>query len=185
MHSPFTHAGLAAMLHRLGYRDDPASLHGAICGALCRLQPEDIDPATLLDDNQAPPDDRGRAGLTQLMDEAASSLCNVESGFVPLLPEDDVGLADRARSLAAWCEGFLFGLAGQAKLDLGACSEEVREIVRDFSQFTRAGLGETDDLEVEESAYVELVEYVRVGAQLVFMELRPREHGDDETPTIH
>ena len=175
------------MLGRLGYSDDPSALHGAVCGALCRLQPDDIDPVSLLDDNDAPPDERGRAALMRLIDEALSSLCNVDVGFMLLLPDDDdVGLGERARALAAWCEGFLYGLAGQAKLDLKACSEEVREIVRDFSQFTRAGLGEGDDVEVEEGAYAELVEYVRVGAQLVFMELRPRDNGSDsDTPTIH
>ena len=53
-------------------------------------------------------------------------------------------------------------------------SEEVREIVSDFTKFTRAAIGSGDDLEVEEGAYAELVEYVRVGAQLVYMELHPR-----------
>jgi uncharacterized protein YgfB (UPF0149 family) len=177
---------LAAALSRLGYRDDAATLHGAICGALCRRKPEDIDPVNLLDESDAPPDAKGRATLTQLLDQALISLSNVETGFMPLLPEDDIGLAERARSLAAWCEGFLFGLAGQAKLDFRACSEEVREIVRDFSQFMHAGFGDSDDLEVEEGAYAELVEYVRVGAQLVYMELHPRDHGSDsDTPTLH
>ena len=181
------YADLSALLSRLGYTDDAAAYHGALCGALCRAAPEEIEPESLLEDDCAPPDAAGRAELAQLLEQTVEELCDAELGFMPLLPEDDVALAERAQALAAWCEGFLYGLAGRLRLDLAACSEEVREVVRDFTQFTRAALGTGDDSEVEESAYAELVEYVRVGAQLVYMELRPRGGGSDAEghPTIH
>lgn len=165
---------VAAVLARLGGDDEAAAYHGALCGALCRQKPEEIDPAGLLEDEAIRPDPNGRAELLKLREQAAEALNDLQSAFMPLLPEDTVGLAERARALGAWCEGFLYGLAGRIKLDLHDCSEEVREIVRDFTQFTRATLDAGDDLEVEESAYAELVEYIRVGAQLVYMELHPR-----------
>jgi uncharacterized protein YgfB (UPF0149 family) len=168
------YSDLAAALSRLGYRDDAAAFHGALCGALCRQKPEEVDPVALLDDDEIRPDAQALADLRRLCEQTVSALADMQTGFMPLLPEDEVGLGERARSLGAWCEGFLYGLAGRIKLDLRSCTDEVREIVKDFTQFTRASLDAGDDLEVEEGAYAELVEYIRVGAQLVYMELHPR-----------
>jgi uncharacterized protein YgfB (UPF0149 family) len=180
------YADLAALLARLGFSDDASSFHGALCGALCRMMPEELIPEQLLEDPDPEAAARARSEFGEVIELTVDALTDGELGFTPLLPDDDAALADRAQALSAWCEGFLYGLAGQTRLDLDACSEEVREIVRDLSELTRAGLGDNDDLEVEESAYAELVEYVRVGAQLVYMELRPRGLGGDEAaPTIH
>ncbi len=174
MSSTQHYSELASVLSSLGYRDDAAAFHGALCGALCRQKPEEIDPVALLDDEEIQPSPQARAELRQVCEQTVFALADMQTGFMPLLPEDDVGLGDRARSLGAWCEGFLYGLAGRIKLDLRQCTDEVREIVKDFTQFTRASLDAGDDLEVEEGAYAELVEYIRVGAQLVYMELHPR-----------
>ncbi len=48
---------------------------------------------------------------------------------------------------------------------------EVGEIVRDLTEITRADVDEGQDVEANESAYAELVEFVRVGVQLLFEEL--------------
>jgi uncharacterized protein len=168
------YSDLTSLLSRMGYRDDAAAFHGALCGALCRQKPEEIDPVALLDDEDIDPDAQARAELRQVCEQTVSALADMQTSFMILLPDDEVGLGERARSLGAWCEGFLYGLAGRIKLDLRKCTEEVREIVKDFTQFTRASLDAGDDLEVEEGAYTELVEYIRVGAQLVYMELHPR-----------
>jgi uncharacterized protein YgfB (UPF0149 family) len=50
---------------------------------------------------------------------------------------------------------------------------EVREILEDFSQISRAAHESGDDDEQAEAAFVELVEYSRVGVQLVFDLLNP------------
>jgi len=165
---------LASVLTKLGYADDAASFHGAVCGALCRQKPQEVDPVGLLDDEEIQPDAQARAELRRVCDQAAQDLADMQVGFTLLLPDEEIGLGERARALGAWCEGFLYGLAGRIKLELRECSDEVREIVKDFTQFTRASLDAGDDLEVEEGAYAELVEYIRVGAQLVYMELHPR-----------
>ena len=43
----------------------------------------------------------------------------------------------------------------------------------------------SEDLEVEEDAYAELVEYIRVGAQLIYMELHPRMNAVASSKTMH
>jgi len=107
-------------------------------------------------------------------------------GFEPLLPDDAVPLRLRVDALASWCGGFLYGLSAHRKLDLRSMSEEARETLRDFTDFTQAGFDSGGDLETEEAAYAELVEYVRVGAQLLFLELRPRPPAAEaESSTVH
>jgi uncharacterized protein len=105
--------------------------------------------------------------------------------FAPLLPDDETGLPARVRALSAWCEGFLFGLSSGAPLNMKQCSPEMKEIVRDFTEFTHAGLGDEEDAEVEETAYAELVEYIRVGAQLIYMELHQRLPDAARASTVH
>ena len=176
---------LNALLARLGYGDDASAYHGSLCGSLCRQKPEDVDPVALFDDEELTPDAATRAELKQLREETIAALTDLQSAFMPVLPDDGSPLSDRAKALGGWCEGFLYGLAGRIKLNLRECSEEVREIVKDFTQFTRASLDSGGEDEVEEEAYAELIEYIRVGAQLVYMELHPRSGATSDSPTIH
>ncbi len=176
---------LVALMARVGYDDEAAAFHGSLCGALCRQKPDEVDPVALLDEPETSPDADDRQALLDLRDQTVGALTDLQSAFAPLLPDDDLSLADRATALGAWCEGFLYGIAGRIKLNLRDCSEEVREIVKDFTEFTRSSLDSGDDDEGEENAYAELVEYIRVGAQLVFMELHPRHGAPGASPTIH
>ena len=96
------------------------------------------------------------------------------SEFEPLLPSDEDDVTVRIVALAHWCEGFLHGLVSAKHSDalkerLG--SEPLSDIIKDMLQITRAGLDEESDEEENESAYVELVEYLRVTAQLCYEEL--------------
>ena len=49
--------------------------------------------------------------------------------------------------------------------------DPLADIIKDMLQITRAAVDENDDEESNESAYAELVEYLRVAAQLTFEEL--------------
>jgi yecA family protein len=96
------------------------------------------------------------------------------SAFTPLLPGDEDSPALRATALAHWCEGFLHGLvSGEHGAELRARlqAEPLADIIRDMLQITRAVAEEDDNAESDEEAYFELVEYVRVAAQLAFEEL--------------
>jgi uncharacterized protein YgfB (UPF0149 family) len=167
---------LADALTRLGYAQNPAEYHGALCGALCVREVEDIDPLAVLERAGATADgaEAATAALRELRVQSASAFGGSEMTFSPLLPDDDEDLPQRVAALSAWCEGFLYGLSTGAPLNMKQCSPELKEIVRDFTEFTHAGIGDEDDGELEETAYAELVEYIRVGAQLIFMELHER-----------
>lgn len=170
-----TYDDLADALSRLGFKQDPAEYHGALCGALCVRAAADIDPLRLLEGaHGADAQEGAAAALTRLRGESASSFLDAQLGFEPLLPDDAEALTHRVRALGAWCEGFLFGLSSGKALSMNSCSPEMKEIVRDFTEFTRAGISDDEDAELEENAYAELVEYIRVGAQLIYMELHER-----------
>jgi uncharacterized protein YgfB (UPF0149 family) len=157
---------------------DLSAAHGACCGWACLggagaiqawtaelLGPVDADDAL------------ARERQRELYEFAAGVLLMLEKGdldFNPLLPSDSAHLAERTAALAEWCQGFMHGLAAGG----GADSERMKqalaqgvtqEILDDFSEISRAAVGDTSE-EVSEQAYAELVEYVRVSAQLVYDE---------------
>lgn len=185
---PLAYTELDAALRNLGFHMGAAEYHGALCGMLCvqKNPPGDLGLET------DPPADAAVAtqaeGLLQaLRSQCLESLCDPESGFMLMLPEDGQLLDRRVEALAEWCQGFLFGLAGGTQLDLNNVSSELREVVNDFIQISRAGVEDASDPdpEADENAYTELVEYVRTGAQLAFLELRPGVEGQHSTGTLH
>ena len=75
--------------------------------------------------------------------------------------------------MGAWCQGFLYGLGTSSLTDATRLPGDIGEVVRDLTEITRVGADSTESLESNEGAYSELVEFVRVGVQLVFEELEP------------
>ena len=94
--------------------------------------------------------------------------------FEPLLPDDEEPTPVRAAALAHWCEGFLHGLVSAEHGDAlkeRLAAEPLADIIRDMLEITRAGADEDGDSDSDEEAYAELVEYLRVAAQLTYEEL--------------
>ncbi len=103
------------------------------------------------------------------------------SEFEPLLPDDDASAEARTRAMAHWCEGFLHGLVSgkhEQALKERLAAEPLSDIIRDMLQITRAAVDEETDEETNEAAYVELVEYIRVAAQLAYEELTDIRHNE-------
>jgi uncharacterized protein len=144
--------------------------HGTLAGALCAA------PAYGLEDwlQEILPEGTSQAAapLRELYTETHAALGTDEMQFRPLLPEDERPLGARAAALAEWCQGFLYGLGSSRIHDASGLPGDVGEIVRDFTEITHAGAGDGHN-ESDEAAYAELVEFVRVGVQLVFEELEP------------
>jgi uncharacterized protein len=152
---------------------DAAEAHGTLTGCLCaaiRYRFEDW-LLEILPEGRAQP--LAAASLRELYQETAGALEASEMEFELLLPEDEASLDARTVALGQWCQGFLYGLGGSAIQDTNALPGEVGEIVRDLSEITQVGVDDGQSVESNESAYAELVEFVRVGVQLVFEELSP------------
>ena len=168
---------LREVLARAGTVTGPAESHGTICGALCAgTDGSDAWLTHLLAeaDGDAGAQRACRQALAILRDTSRTLLQAGTLEFAPLLPDDESGLAERTAALGEWCQGFLYGLglAGD-RLHIDALPDEAGEVLRDMGQIAQAGFeGDADDDE-DEAAYTEIVEYVRVGVQLLYEELQP------------
>lgn len=177
MDSP-TYSEYERALRAIGLDQLPAEFHGQVCGLLCRGDAVDAALTEIGAQSVSESSNLHALGVASLAD-----LAEPESRFAPLLPDDDAELRQRVVALADWCEGFLHGLALRPGLDVKKLSAEARELIEDFTQISRAGLAEDDDEEGEdeERAYAELVEYVRVGVQVLFLELTSGRAPDSAT----
>lgn len=112
--------------------------------------------------------------LGSLTEVTHAALAERLSAFAPLLPGDNDRPDIRTEALAHWCEGYLHGLvSGEHGADLKKrlAEEPLADIIKDMLEITRATADADDDDEDHEEAYVEIVEYLRVAAQLVYEEL--------------
>jgi uncharacterized protein len=153
---------------------DAAEAHGSLCGALCSMAPYSLQDWI----NEILPDgaslsEESAAMLERVFTTTASSFGEQGMQFEPLLPDDEQPLNGRANALALWCTGFLYGLGTGQIADLEALNGDVGEIVRDFTEISRATGDDAEADESKEQAYAELVEFIRVAAQVVFEELLP------------
>ncbi|MCI0749219.1 MAG: UPF0149 family protein [Nevskiales bacterium] len=164
---------LAEALSSLGFTQEAAEYHGALCGALCVRPAEEIDPLDLLESTNTAGENTAGAEqvLRHLCGQSLAAFTDAGTVLSPLLPDDEESLPRRVRALSAWCEGFLYGISTGRPIEMKRCTPEFKEILRDFTEFTHAGVDDGENVELEETAYAELIEYIRVGAQLVYLEL--------------
>jgi uncharacterized protein YgfB (UPF0149 family) len=162
---------LTALALEAAHEVSVAELHGAICGvAACGgrefpLQElVDLIGVDLLTDE---------ASVSRLVDASVDELFSEDLRFMPLLPDDDEPLAERLEALGQWCAGFLAGLgAGIAAAGIGELedlSEDAREMLEDFAAIADidAESGDAAVAEQAEADFIELQEFVKVGALLI------------------
>lgn len=161
-----------------------ASHQGGFFG-LASANPLDVGPRwvqAVLDD--FPQQLQHSDHVTTLVDAAetwAGQLHEGQLAFGLIVASDDSRLSERAESLAQWCQGYLVGLAMGGIKDHNALPGDVPEFVKDLLKISQAIADGTND--EDEDAFYELVEYVRVGVQLVYDELAPmREKAADQEP---
>ena len=154
----------------------PASeLHGWLCGFLAggaRVGRQSLIEALHMDADVTPTG-RDQALLERLVTQSEAELADPELGFEPLLPADDRPLPERAEALVDWCRGFLggFGLAGAETH--GKLSDEAQEILRDLSTIAASSF-DFDDEGEDEDALIQVNEFVRMAAMLLFAECAKR-----------
>ncbi len=154
---------------------EPAEANGTLAGALCSSR----DYGLLEWVHEILPDDspEGEALQSSVLQRVYNSMVRTLTGdnadFTPLLPDDDAPLAVRADALSLWCQGFLYGLGSGPAADPAKVSVEAGEIIRDFTEITHVGVEADEQNEENETAFAEVVEFVRVGVQLLFVEFAP------------
>jgi uncharacterized protein len=148
----------------------PAGIQGLISGLQCDpTQPrhgwyalalglETIEqiPASLFDE------------LDRLYEFNKTQLRRLDFDFHLWLPADEDALPARTDAVADWCRGFIMGLmTGNGKM-AHQWSGEAGEFIRDVVRISEVEADTRESLESQEKAYAEIVEYLRVGAQLVY-----------------
>lgn len=163
------HAELQAALARADLAADASEAHGLLCGALCaRTSYGARDWLADLATDQGVAVPEPEPELERLPARVLDALSSAEFEFEPLLPADDAELSERVAALAAWCSGYLYGVAAGAARPEALREGEVGEYLGDLADISRAQLEPGRNAEAGEGDFFELVEFVRAGAQLVF-----------------
>jgi uncharacterized protein len=168
MTEPARFDDVAQALAAAGSTVHAAEAHGCLCGAACVRR--DYGLAEWMDD--VLPDEAPRNDLfVTLRARTAAALDGSDMEFEPLLPDDEESLAVRVEALSAWCHGFLYGFGAAGTVGGTQLPDDVAEVLSDLASFSQAGAVGSESPEVEEDAYIELVEFVRAAVQLVYDEL--------------
>ena len=175
-----TFAEVVRVLEGLGSSVPAAEAHGCLVGALCTSPDYPMERwlEEIIPDAEQRDDEQSQQPLRLLYADTLNALRGEDMEFEALLPDDDISLAARAGGLSQWCQGFLYGF-GTGQVGNRAVKQEelpgnVNEILNDLTHIGRASVElDGDGNESEEEAYAEVVEYVRVGVQLIHDELIP------------
>ncbi len=166
--TPLTHAELDEALRAAEVDFSASEVHGAVTGLLCAGAQARATSvlATLL-----PQADTAQLGalLARLLAVTQAQLGDPEFSFAPLLPSDELALTEQVAGLADWCRGFLVGMAAGGVRDVAALPGDAGEVLRDLARIAEAELAAPLAAGEDEARHLaELVEYVRVGVQLVY-----------------
>ncbi len=166
------------VLRRCGATWDAAQTHGLLSGCLSVAGTESgfawLSQILEGTDAGSPLRSECEVMLSTLFESTYRQLSERQSEFEPLLPDDQDSGVIRTAALARWCEGFLHGLVSSDHGDAlkeRLAAEPLADIIKDMLQITRATVDEDSDEEANDAAYAELLEYLRVAAQLTFEEL--------------
>lgn len=164
----------ARLLQEAGVTAGAAEVHGIITGVLSAPQVTRVAWEELVLGRDA---GQPSAALSELLVALQRSthahLSGVDCDFSPLLPGDEHSLAEQIEGLSDWCRGYLLGLLAGGVKELQAVAGDAGEVIRDITRLSKADLDTSQADEEEARALVEIVEYLRVGVQLVFEELQP------------
>jgi uncharacterized protein YgfB (UPF0149 family) len=162
---------------------EPAEAHGTLAGALCSSSDYGLLEwlHEILPDDSPDEDALQSSVLQNVYNTMVSTLAGNEADFTPLLPDDESPLSERADALSLWCQGFLYGLGSGPASDPTKVSTEAGEIIRDLTEITHVGVEAEEQNEENEVAFAEVVEFVRVGVQILFVEFAPA-RGQEAAP---
>jgi uncharacterized protein YgfB (UPF0149 family) len=137
-----------------------AEAHGIATGMLCVDEQADINQWFLeLFREVKPIVEEQKNLLIRLFEETRRLLGSEGFEFELFLPEEDTPLNEQVEALKKWCHGFLFGISTNPSVSEMDWPEDVREIVKDISEFTK--LDTQVSGEEDENAFVEITEYLR------------------------
>jgi uncharacterized protein YgfB (UPF0149 family) len=150
----------------------PAEIHGLLCGHICTMPGKDDLrwKKILFHDKKYK---KVLEVLSQFHAASYQQLSEFSFEFNLALPDDAVDINVRTEALGLWCQGFLLGLALAPTSNQNKVSAEITEALEDITEIAQINFGNIPENEEDETAYLELVEYVRLTILMIFDELRP------------
>ena len=103
--------------------------------------------------------------------------------FEILLMDEDESLSDQAVELLNWVQYFLVGF-GFNQRDLKTASNELREIIEDFTNITRMDT-ELDESNETQADFYEIIEFVRISSILCHQEYGKQVNKGNDSKTVH
>lgn len=148
----------------------PSQVHGVICGIICGKPESESGFREWIKGHE-----KGktiRELLDALYQASKQQLSDFLFEFQLILPADSANLSARAEALTLWCQGFLTGLKMSDVQIEGREPGEVTEAINDLIEISKMNYEEVVESEEDETAFVELVEYLRVAVILIYQSLR-------------
>ena len=165
-------------LFEQGLADTPASLHGAMCGAMAAGGEREPDYYLAAVSQALDLDLHGALAelCLRLVRTTQTALADEEFDFQLFLPDDEVDITIRVAAVGDWCTSFMAGFALLiAQTDPAGLDDETAEILKDMSAIAGVDAdvdvdtGEEDEEEAEHS-YFEITEYLRVATMNLYLE---------------
>lgn len=165
------YAEVAAVMQRCGMPQSPAESQGFALGLLVAGVSEplqlwqkelysDFDPADVLAGECRAVLDRVFAGVF-----AAERATPMQ--LTLLLPPDIMVDGARVGAVRDWCQGFLFGFGLGGERVAARLSDQSRELLQDIAEITRLDTDDVENNTENQSALIEIEEYLRVGVMLM------------------
>jgi yecA family protein len=174
---------LEELLYRMDASMGAAEAHGALCGMLCARGTVELSEWV---DHVVSEQEQGSDllhdvvhKLSELHQATLDMISDASGDFKLLLPDDDDSLPERVEAIAAWCQGFIYGLAAGGIQQESELPEDTEELLKDMVEISRAGHDVDDggdeaaNEDEDEVALMEIEEYVRMGVLLIYEELQP------------
>lgn len=157
----------------------PSQVHGILCGVLSGNVSGTLAWEELVVGSKDT--SKSHTILQALYAASAKQLNDFLFEFQLVLPDDTEKLSVRAEAMTLWCQGYLTGLKLAQVQMIGREAGDVTEAINDLIEIAKMNYEDVVAGEEDESAYVELVEYVRMAVILIYQDIH--ESADPTTAT--
>jgi len=180
-----TYTELSRILQKTFPNSNASQIHGLLCGNICATSGRIMHIVDILP--QVKKSKKIRTVIQEIFETSYHQISEFSFEFSLILPTDEVDINMRAESLGLWCQGFLSGLKQIITSKNVKFSHDVKEALTDMTEIAKVNFGDIAEDDEDETAYFELVEYVRLSVLMIFHELKTeKSDNDDETsPSLH
>ncbi len=174
----------------------PAELHGLVSGQLASGARFSHDlwlqMAHDFLDVEGFKHESSKVGLVAVYQQSLAQFESLDMSLDLLLPDDEeYEVSQRVESLGLWVQGFLAGFGMQGRQTDKSLAADAKEMLSDLSQIAQVASVDLEENEESEANFVELSEYVRMGAMYIFTECNQADksgqtdQSGEIKPTVH